>query len=109
MSDDIENKGSARKRINDTASAGQDTMDTNYQSVVDSKEHGNAGIFKEDSHTRSLLKGVSWRCVATMTTMVVAWFVTGEMTAAFKIGFVEFFLKLGIYYLHERIWLKIRI
>lgn len=84
-------------------------MDTNYQSVQETKDHGAAGIFTEDSHTRSLLKGITWRCLATMTTMVVAWFVTGEMQAAFKIGFVEFFLKLGIYYVHERVWQKIRI
>jgi uncharacterized membrane protein len=61
-----------------------------------------------DSHVRSLLKGVTWRFLATATTVIIAWFVTGEVGQALRIGFVEFFAKLAIYYAHERIWAKIR-
>lgn len=63
----------------------------------------------EESHTRSLVKGFTWRCLATTTTVTIAWFVTGEVAQAFQIGFVEFFAKLAIYYMHERAWTKIRI
>ena len=63
----------------------------------------------EESHTRSLLKGLTWRFVATMTTVVIAYFVTGTVSVAFEIGFFEFFAKIGIYYIHERIWARIRI
>ena len=64
---------------------------------------------QSESHTRSLAKGITWRCLATLTTVIIAWLVTGEVAQAFQIGFVEFFAKLAIYYLHERAWTKIRI
>lgn len=62
-----------------------------------------------ESHTRSLLKGVTWRCLATATTVGIAWMVTGHVQAAIQIGFVEFFAKLAIYYAHERVWAKIKL
>jgi uncharacterized membrane protein len=64
---------------------------------------------KEESHTRSLLKGFTWRIIATTTTTIIAWLVIGHLEAAFKIGFFEFFAKLLIYYVHERIWTRIRL
>jgi uncharacterized membrane protein len=63
----------------------------------------------EESHTRSMLKGLTWRFVATSTTIVIVWIVTGKPDMALQIGFFEFFAKIGIYYLHERLWLKINI
>jgi uncharacterized membrane protein len=63
----------------------------------------------EESHTRSVLKGLTWRFVATSTTIVIVWVVTGKPDMALQIGFFEFFAKIAIYYLHERLWLKIKI
>ena len=60
-----------------------------------------------ESHTRSILKGVTWRIVATLTTIAIAWLVTGDVPAALKIGLIEVFAKIGIYYLHERAWARI--
>lgn len=57
-----------------------------------------------ESHVRSLLKAFSWRVVATLTTATIAYFVTGDVTAALTIGSIEFVLKFFIYYLHERAW-----
>ena len=57
-----------------------------------------------DSHLRSLSKALSWRVVATLTTGIIAYFVTGDVEAAVLIGGVEFVLKFLIYYLHERAW-----
>ena len=62
-----------------------------------------------ESHTRSILKGITWRLVATLTTIVIAWFITGEIAAALQIGFIEVFAKVAIYYAHERAWARIRI
>jgi len=74
--------------------------------------------FRRESHLRSLLKGVSWRCVATVDTILVALLVIwmfeekfdfGHAIAdAMKIGLYEFFIKLGIYYVHERFWERLR-
>ena len=57
-----------------------------------------------ESHLRSLLKAFSWRIVATSTTAIIAYIITGEIVAAVMIGGIEFFAKLIIYYLHERAW-----
>lgn len=52
----------------------------------------------------SLYKSLSWRIIATITTMIISYYVTGEMTFALKIGVIEVFAKLLIYYFHERVW-----
>ena len=56
---------------------------------------------------RSVLKGITWRIVATSTTVVVSWYVIGEVKTALEIGFFEVFAKIAIYYAHERIWARI--
>ncbi|MCX7885804.1 MAG: DUF2061 domain-containing protein [Verrucomicrobiae bacterium] len=62
----------------------------------------------ERSH-RSLLKAISYRLTGTVWTIVVWWFVTGRARVALSIGFVELFTKIGIYYVHERIWNRIEL
>lgn len=60
-----------------------------------------------ESRSRSLLKGLTWRVVATLTTIVIAWAITGDVDTAIQIGFIEVFAKIAIYYVHERAWLHI--
>ena len=57
-----------------------------------------------NSHARSLTKAFTWRVTATLTTAVIAYIVTGELSMAAMIGGIEFVLKFVIYYLHERAW-----
>ena len=59
----------------------------------------------QPTHLHSLAKAFSWRLVATATTALIAYAITGEIDTALLIGGIEFFLKIGIYYLHERLWL----
>ena len=58
----------------------------------------------KESRLRSLIKGITWRILATATTMIIAYIITGEVGDAIKIGAIEFVGKLLIYYLHERAW-----
>lgn len=58
----------------------------------------------KESRARSLLKALSWRVIATLTTGILAFIVTGEIDAALLIGGAEFVVKFVIYYLHERAW-----
>jgi len=60
-----------------------------------------------ESHLRSILKGITWRILATTTTTIIAYFVTGEIGMALSIGAIEFVGKVFIYYLHERAWLLV--
>jgi|GEM_PF-312343 len=65
---------------------------------------------KRESHVRSLLKGISWRIVATCDTVLVValvtWLLDGKANIgdAVKIGVSEFILKFLVYYGHERVW-----
>ena len=59
----------------------------------------------QPTHWHSLAKALSWRVVATATTALIAYAITGEIDTALLIGGIEFSLKIGIYYLHERFWL----
>lgn len=70
--------------------------------------------YKTESHIRSLLKGISWRIVATTDTILVVLLITclsGEcsLESAIKIGSVEFLIKFFVYYLHERVWQRLLI
>jgi len=57
-----------------------------------------------ESHLRSLLKALSWRVLATTTTALIAWVITGDISTAIAIGGIEFITKFFIYYGHERVW-----
>ena len=63
----------------------------------------NTKIGKE-SHLRTVLKTITWRILATSTTIIIAYFIFGDVSAALKVGGIEFFAKMIIYYLHERAW-----
>jgi uncharacterized membrane protein len=53
---------------------------------------------------RSVLKSVSWRIVATLTTVLLVYVFGRDFTLATLVGVTEFILKTFIYYVHERIW-----
>ncbi len=56
---------------------------------------------------RSLVKSLSWRAVGTLDTMIISYFITGNLTMAASIGSIELFTKMTLYYFHERAWNKI--
>jgi uncharacterized membrane protein len=62
----------------------------------------------QDRPERSILKSITWRIVGTADTVIISWIVTGALTLAFSIGFVELLSKMLLYFVHERIWNKIR-
>ncbi len=57
---------------------------------------------------RSIVKSISWRIVGTLDTIIISWIITGTLTLAFSIGFVELMSKMVLYFFHERIWNKIQ-
>ena len=60
-----------------------------------------------ETSARSIIKGFTWRLVATFSTIVIAYLITGQTKIALQIGGIEFVAKIAVYYLHERIWLRI--
>jgi uncharacterized membrane protein len=62
------------------------------------------GIVTVETHYRSLIKAVSWRTGGTIVTCLVAWYLTGSLDLATRIGIVDTAIKIGAFYLHERFW-----
>ncbi|MDB9954834.1 DUF2061 domain-containing protein [Flavobacteriaceae bacterium] len=60
-----------------------------------------------DNVKRSLLKTISWRIIGTLDTILISWAITGALSLAFSIGFVELVTKMVLYFFHERAWNKI--
>ncbi|MEJ0009596.1 MAG: DUF2061 domain-containing protein [Alphaproteobacteria bacterium] len=61
----------------------------------------------KDAHRRSLAKAVSWRITGSIDTFFLGWIITGSPVIAGTISAVEVFTKIGLFYLHERIWARI--
>lgn len=61
-----------------------------------------------DSHYKSLCKAVSWRITGSLDTFVLSWIITGQAHLAFSIAFVELFTKIVLYWIHERVWLRVK-
>ena len=61
-----------------------------------------------ETKKRSVLKALSWRTWATITTAIIVFVFTGEFALAITVGFLEVFAKMGLYFFHERLWHKIR-
>ena len=62
-----------------------------------------------DSHLRSILKAISWRIIAIIVLTTIVWIVTGDPTISITIGVIDVTIKIVLYYLHERIWLKVNL
>ena len=60
----------------------------------------------QTSHIRHLIKTVTWRLVGTIDTMLLGWFVTGDIKLGLAIGGFEVITKMFLYFLHERVWYK---
>lgn len=56
---------------------------------------------------RSIAKTISWRTVGTLDTIIISYFITGNLAMAASIGSIELFTKMVLYYFHERAWNKI--
>jgi adenylylsulfate kinase len=64
-------------------------------------------MYKE-TNKRSIVKGISWRVVATTTTILIVYFFFDRLDLAIAAGLIETVLKVGLYWAHERIWQKLR-
>lgn len=71
-----------------------------YQSVnLEYMKHYNG-----EARRRSIAKGITWRFVASGTTMLLVYLFTGSLETMAAVGAIEVTLKLLFYYGHERIW-----
>ncbi len=73
-------------------------------------------IIIQDKHYRSIIKGVMWRIVGSLDTYCIAWVImlfydnntiAQPAQTAFYIAATEVITKVGLFWLHERLWIKI--
>ena len=60
-----------------------------------------------DTKKRTIVKTMTWRITASLTTFIIAWILTGDVLIGASIGSVEALAKIFLYYFHERIWTNI--
>ena len=59
---------------------------------------------RNEGYSRTAMKTATWRVIASLDTMLIAWFFTGNLKVAFSVGSFEVITKLVLYFLHERLW-----
>ena len=62
----------------------------------------------EESSTRSVVKALSWRFIATLTTAGLVFAFTGRFDLAITVGVFEAVAKMFLYFVHERVWNKLK-
>ena len=60
------------------------------------------------THLRSLAKSISWRTVGTVDTILLSWYFSGDAKIGLAIGGSELITKIGLFYLHERLWSRVK-
>ena len=60
-----------------------------------------------DTKKRTMVKTITWRITASLTTFLIAWILTGDILVGASIGSIEAIAKIFLYYFHERIWTNI--
>jgi uncharacterized membrane protein len=61
-----------------------------------------------ESHLRSILKAFTYRCGGFVVTGLVTLLVTKRIDLAASVAVADTLAKIGVFYLHERMWLRIR-
>lgn len=61
-------------------------------------------IEEHDTQIRSIIKTLTWRGLATLTTFFLVLIFTKRIDLALGIGIFDLIFKLILYYFHERIW-----
>ncbi|MFB6320002.1 MULTISPECIES: DUF2061 domain-containing protein [unclassified Saccharicrinis] len=60
-----------------------------------------------EKRSRSIVKTISWRTLGTIDTIIISYFIIGDVHFAMAIGGVEVFTKMALYFFHERAWSRI--
>tara|TARA_R100000005_G_C4887275_1_gene135919 strand:- start:103 stop:309 length:207 start_codon:yes stop_codon:yes gene_type:complete len=55
---------------------------------------------------RHIAKALTWRFVGTLDTILIGWFISGNLLVGASIGGLELVTKTILYYFHERVWYK---
>ena len=59
------------------------------------------------SHSRHIAKTLTWRIIASLDTLLITWFFTGNIKVGLSVASLEVVTKMILYYYHERLWYNI--
>jgi len=60
-----------------------------------------------ERHSRTIAKTLTWRVIATLTTIGVIYLFDKDVKNSIVIGISANLIKMFLYYLHERLWNRI--
>lgn len=61
-----------------------------------------------ESNVRSIAKTISWRLTGTGATFVISYLILGSFTVASSIATLQVITNTILYFIHERVWNKIK-
>lgn len=61
-------------------------------------------IMMNETHKRSVVKGLMYRILGSFCTVLVAYILLREPIKSLEIGGLEFLAKVFLYYSYERVW-----
>ena len=62
-----------------------------------------------DSHKKSACKSVVWRLIGVFWLALITWIFTGDWIQVSLVTFIHHAVFLVVFYLHERLWLRIKV
>jgi adenylylsulfate kinase len=57
-----------------------------------------------ESNARSIAKAVSYRLLGSISTACLVFVFSGDLKVSAGVGVLDAFVKMALYYLHERLW-----
>lgn len=57
-----------------------------------------------ETHTRSIAKAISYRVLGSVSTAAIVYMFSGDMKVSAGVGALDVVTKIGLYWLHERVW-----
>lgn len=57
-----------------------------------------------ESRKRSIAKAASYRVVGSLATALLVFLFTGDYAVAMGVSVLDVFVKMAVYYAHERLW-----
>jgi adenylylsulfate kinase len=57
-----------------------------------------------ETHIRSLAKAISYRILGSACTALIFFLLTGQPALSLGAGALDMVAKIGLYFLHERLW-----
>jgi len=79
-----------------------------YRKTDKETQTNNKKLVMKESKKRSCVKAITWRILATLTTVTISYFYLNDMSVAAKIGLIDSGIKFGIHYAHERAYSRLK-